>query len=759
MLARVRSRWTGAAVAAVMMVAGGAAASWRFAAPGTAPLDYGNLPVVTSGASGAFSCFCVVRLDALGPDDQFFLGKTTAGGVGWRLGLDALVDGSGAAHRVSFLVADDLGAATERHHASAATPGVWTTVGGSFEWVAPAAGAGAMTLYVDGTDDSAPPVLDALRGPAAHADPLTIGASPAGDGPAMGGAIGYAAIWDGAALTPDEHLALAAGADPRAIRPGALTFFARLEEMDGADLLGGTVPDPGPPGTAPVFDVDRWPDARPFIAGLGHPRPDAITVLTHVGRAAEHRIAWSLDTSYANRTPPITAAAETDFVVAHEISGLAPATTHHYRVEIDGAVVRDSAATFTTAPAGPAAFRFVFGSCTEFDHYSAALGYPRYRRAVFDGALARAPDFAVHSGDAWYSDTGGSDAFTAFSAWSIGSVEAFNRKAMQMLGARTFAGFQRRVPLYMMPDDHEFRNDVHQSHRGTVRWERAFDRVLHWQFLRNPPRTMEAVARDGLWYTFTYGGVDFFFIDIRTQRGVNGDPGTGTMLGNTPGLEDGQLGELLAFLDASTAPFQVILSPGMLSDRGTTGLDSWRVAFPDDQQQVIDALAARPNVVYFAGDVHWSGVIRLAASDDGDPAHDLYEMVGGPYRGHVSEPPNDALDDVVFTFDGGAVTPERYGYLVVDVDAMADPATMTVAIVSHDPVTGAETIEYTHPPLTSRPRCPGDLDRDGSVAFGDLLRLLAAWGPCDLCAADLDADGVVAFRDLLLLLARWGACG
>lgn len=56
--------------------------------------------------------------------------------------------------------------------------------------------------------------------------------------------------------------------------------------------------------------------------------------------------------------------------------------------------------------------------------------------------------------------------------------------------------------------------------------------------------------------------------------------------------------------------------------------------------------------------------------------------------------------------------------------------------------------------------CVGDLDGDGSVAFGDLLIVLSSWGPCGKdCPADLDASGAVDFNDLLTVLSRWGACG
>ena len=52
-----------------------------------------------------------------------------------------------------------------------------------------------------------------------------------------------------------------------------------------------------------------------------------------------------------------------------------------------------------------------------------------------------------------------------------------------------------------------------------------------------------------------------------------------------------------------------------------------------------------------------------------------------------------------------------------------------------------------------------DIDNDGIVGTGDLLILLAQWGPCPPeCFGDIDGDGMVGTTDLLMLLAAWGAC-
>ncbi len=54
--------------------------------------------------------------------------------------------------------------------------------------------------------------------------------------------------------------------------------------------------------------------------------------------------------------------------------------------------------------------------------------------------------------------------------------------------------------------------------------------------------------------------------------------------------------------------------------------------------------------------------------------------------------------------------------------------------------------------------CPVDFDGDGEVGFGDVLAVLASWGPCASCREDLDGDGMVGFSELLLVLGNWGVC-
>ncbi|MCP3905779.1 MAG: DUF11 domain-containing protein [Planctomycetes bacterium] len=57
--------------------------------------------------------------------------------------------------------------------------------------------------------------------------------------------------------------------------------------------------------------------------------------------------------------------------------------------------------------------------------------------------------------------------------------------------------------------------------------------------------------------------------------------------------------------------------------------------------------------------------------------------------------------------------------------------------------------------------CPGDLNGDGEVNFGDILFIIGHWGPCQIgitCPGDPNLDGEVNFGDILIVIAHWGPC-
>ncbi|MCP3903480.1 MAG: S8 family serine peptidase [Planctomycetes bacterium] len=49
----------------------------------------------------------------------------------------------------------------------------------------------------------------------------------------------------------------------------------------------------------------------------------------------------------------------------------------------------------------------------------------------------------------------------------------------------------------------------------------------------------------------------------------------------------------------------------------------------------------------------------------------------------------------------------------------------------------------------------GDVNDDGFVNFGDVIRILGNWGACSGCSEDVDGDGIVGFSDVLRVFMNW----
>jgi hypothetical protein len=102
-------------------------------------------------------------------------------------------------------------------------------------------------------------------------------------------------------------------------------------------------------------------------------------------------------------------------------------------------------------------------------------------------------------------------------------------------------------------------------------------------------------------------------------------------------------------------------------------------------------------------------------------------------------------------------------FLVADIPNISNTSQLRIRFTASDlnagsvVEAGVDAIEVSSL-LCDEPDCPADIDGDGTVGIGDLLGLLAAWGPCPGCPADIDGDDIVGISDLLALLAAWGPC-
>jgi hypothetical protein len=91
----------------------------------------------------------------------------------------------------------------------------------------------------------------------------------------------------------------------------------------------------------------------------------------------------------------------------------------------------------------------------------------------------------------------------------------------------------------------------------------------------------------------------------------------------------------------------------------------------------------------------------------------------------------------------------RNGQPCLDVEPGTDPP-------DPQPVPGYFGGIWWLDPQQGAPVAFGDLDRNGSVDFGDVGLALLDFGPCSNCEADLDGTGVVDFGDIALILLSFG---
>lgn len=307
------------------------------------------------------------------------------------------------------------------------------------------------------------------------------------------------------------------------------------------------------------------------------------------------------DFSNAQRGKPVKARANRDLCVTLEATGLDPNTRYFYRVLIDGKQGKYQAGRlpfhFRTAPDGPACFRVSFGSCARFqkDRVQPIWGVVDQ----FD------PDLFFWLGDNIYGD----------SPNPLILAEEYRR----VRDLVTIQPVLHRISHLAVWDDHDFGLNNHDASHP---WkEGALD--IFKSYWPNPSFGLPETP--GVFFTHSYGGVDFFFLDNRYYRSPNKMP---------DGPDKQMLGPdqrrwLFEQLEASDAPFKVIINGGgWNTGRGPTG-DSWS-AFNTARESLFREIMSRKieGVLLFSGDTHFGELNKIPGNRYG--GYDLFELVSSP---------------------------------------------------------------------------------------------------------------------------------
>lgn len=349
-------------------------------------------------------------------------------------------------------------------------------------------------------------------------------------------------------------------------------------------------------------------------------------------------------------TDPFLPRKQDDYCLTIPVTGLKPDTLYYYRILVDGAEGKylNGTPSFTVRTAPPtgtgARFRVAFGSCARWQQDPL--------QPIWQVLPHWEPDLFFWLGDNVYADTLDPDIL----------AEEFQRQrevpALRPLLAN--------IPHLAIWDDHDYGLNNHDR-TNPMRAESLEVWKRYWP---NPAHGTAGV--DGIFFHYSYGGVDFFFLDNRYHRDPNSAPdGPGkTMLGK------GQVAWLKDGLQQSKAPFKVIVCGSVWVDgKGPEG-DAWS-AFLHERNKLFDWIRdeAINGVVFLSGDTHTGELNVIPWSDKG--GYDFYDLTSSPL---AQEPDNnwlfrDVEQRIRFPYDLGA----NFG--LVEFDTTTEDPSLTFNLV------------------------------------------------------------------------------
>lgn len=280
--------------------------------------------------------------------------------------------------------------------------------------------------------------------------------------------------------------------------------------------------------------------------------------------------------------------------------------------------------------------QFVVAACqyppNMFDKRLAYRSYQRLSQHL-DNATASSPaklrpQFAVLMGDQVYTDP---------SAGMMDPTKRFDRfvDAYQLwLQQRSVKSVLRRLPSFMMLDDHEFLNDWDSAESAVGKASYYRDgKQAYWNFQRNLHQTPSSqnLHQEPLWYPFEQHGFDFFMVDSRSERdgrSINHIDESASIqsVEQAKLISDTQLQALKDWLlkKPDDARPRFIVSPSMLLPRRLTSSqssqplsaihsDAWD-GYPKSLIEVLSFIAENDikNLVFLSGDEHISSVVDIS---------------------------------------------------------------------------------------------------------------------------------------------------
>lgn len=335
----------------------------------------------------------------------------------------------------------------------------------------------------------------------------------------------------------------------------------------------------------------------------GPPFPEALTVWVRVSGAfpVQLEVADNPDMTDSRMSPVVNAEKADDYCVVLTMDGLQPGTDYFYRVYVNESVDRSMskrpAPSLRTAPTTPSRFTVAFGSCgrvQEDPHQPIWSALQRYE-----------PDLFFWLGDNIYGDVLDTDIL----------AEEYRRQREVL----TLQPLNPVMPQLAVWDDHDYGLNDHDR-TNPVKQDAL--RVFQ-QYWPNPSYGLSNTP--GVFFAYSYGGVDFIFLDGRYYRDPNHEPDHAekTMLGTE------QLAWAKEQLKSSDAVFKVLICGSGFTDGKGPGGDSW-ASFATERDSILQYIVDEEieGVVLMSGDTHLGELNVIPWGERG--GYDFYEFVSSP---------------------------------------------------------------------------------------------------------------------------------
>lgn len=309
------------------------------------------------------------------------------------------------------------------------------------------------------------------------------------------------------------------------------------------------------------------------------------------------------DLANARRTAPVRPEMANGYCAVLTLDGLAAGRRYWYRVLFDDAP--DSYAkdkrpyAFRTAPepGRTGSFSAGFGSCARYAQDPV--------QPIWSAVAQQNPDLFFWIGDNIYGDSG--------------SPVALEFEYARQREVGSYRPLASRIPQLAIWDDHDFGfNDADSSNPAKADALQVFK-----SFWANPHYGTETAP--GVFFDYSYGGVDFFFLDVRYYRDPNDAPDRAgkTMLGKE------QKAWLKEHLASSSAPFKMLVSASGWTKAKGFGGDSW-ASFMTEREELFEFIRRQSisGVVLLSGDTHVAELNAIPWSARG--GYDLYDLTSSP---------------------------------------------------------------------------------------------------------------------------------